>query len=306
MPNNPSIEEHLKNLPPSIQALFNAKDWEHATEAVATEYLLNPDQTAGLKTEVAMTLIGLTDPRDLAKNLAENMDLAADLAEEITISISHQVLPPFIDALAEIKTTATPKTDTSADIRTKFSRITSRFSADQMVERFAALSPKVQGIIMGNDIGATIGPIAQKYDLHVDQAGILAEVAILVILGLIRTTEFINEVEHRLVLPRTKATDIAYEIDQKLFKPIRDDLRNAGQPSTASQTPIAQTAAPQQSINPAPEANVIHPHPAQKAYYGSVPPQFAAPAPAPAAPTPEPASTQTSAPKIDPYREPTQ
>ena len=142
-------------------------------------------------------------------------------------------------------------------------------------------------------------------------------------LGLIKTTDFIAELEKALGVSKIKAGDIAYEIDQKLFKSIRDALKQNLQEKPVVVAPNPVAAAPvTPTTKPAEEGFIIQQHPASRPYYGSAP-QVGSTKPAPA-PAPSLAVTTSSkitdqklttvvvAPKqetvvkpaIDPYREP--
>lgn len=296
------IGEQLKTLPPKVRELIGTEAWSQTTSSIAGQYLLNAEQKEDLKTEVLLTIIGLEDPLDLIKNITDHVGVSPEEADQISTAISHRVLGPILDVWQEEKTVAAEAGEQIAVTTGKLEQIAehSRFKIADLNRQFATLPKNIQAIIMGGEIGAAVGPLANKYDLRIDQAGILAEIVTLVMMGLIKTTEFIAEIENQVGLTKTRSADLAYEIDQKLFKPIRNDLRAATEaakeqvipPKPISVTPIA------------PEPHIIHPHPAQKAYYGSVPPQFTAPTqPTTQAPS-QPTLPQNPTPKIDPYREP--
>ncbi len=303
MDNNQIITEQLKTLPPNVRQLVAVGGWAKTTDSIADQYYLEPEQKEKLKTEVMLTIIGLADANDLTKNITANIDLPTDLAEEITGAISRQVLTPLLEAWDEAAATMPTPVDPLTEAKNKFTKIANhngRFPVDLLTKRFEALPKNVQDLVIGNEIAKVITPLSVKYDLHIDQGGILAEIAILVMLGLIKTTDFIAELENGLGITRTKAGDIAYEVDQKLFKPIREDLKKA-----------VEVKEEKTAIN-APD-DIIHPHPAQKAYYGSAP-QITPTSPATASskiteqklnqvvhsPKQDVAVTRT----IDPYREP--
>lgn len=63
-----------------------------------------------------------------------------------------------------------------------------------------------------------------KYGLHIDQVGELsAEVGMLMI-GAIHPQEFIGKVEAGLRIPRETAAQIAAEVNEKIFRPVRESL----------------------------------------------------------------------------------
>lgn len=307
------IAEQLKNMPETVRQVIATGTWAKTTESIGDQYYLDVDQKAKLKSEVMLAVIGLEDARELTKNITANVGIATDLAEEITGSVSRQVLAPLVDAWEEAAAKTPAPIDPLTEAKNRFAKIASRgrFPADILIKRFEMLPKNVQGLVIGNEIAKIITPLSVKYDLHIDQGGILAEISILVMLGLVKTTDFITELEKGLGVTRIKAGDIAYEVDQKLFKPIREDLKKAAEAKEA--TPVAPLVNPPTPTETGDSSNIIHPHPAQKPYYGSAP-----------AITPAQAKTESAAitdqkltsvvnmPKqdvtvkrtIDPYREP--
>lgn len=326
------IAEQLTTLPDNIRELIATGLWAKTTESIADQYYLDAEQKTKLKNEVMLAIIGLEDTRELTKNITDNVGLNTDLAEEITSSISRQVLGPLVDAWEEAAANAPAPVDPLTEAKAKFAKIASkgRFPADLLIKRFEMLPKNVQSLVIGNEIAKIISPLAAKYDLHIDQSGMLAETSILVMLGLVKTTDFISELERSLGLTKIKAGDLAYEVDQKLFKPIREDLKRVAEVKSAEPTATSASSSNSTTSGPSttnPDANIIHPHPAQRAYYGSVPLNVVAPSTQPTPTQPKldtPAPTQPStiteqklntvvtAPKqdvtvqrtIDPYREP--
>lgn len=303
------IEEQLKALPKPIRDQLATGAWANNTEAIAKQYYLDTEQTDKLKNEVILTLIGLEDTRDLNKNISENVGVNTDLAQEITNSVSREILGPLVDIWEEIEATAPKPVDPLVQAESKFTKIAEsrRFKKEEMLARFKTLPKNVQSLITGNDIAQVITPLAQKYDLHIDQGGVLAELATLVMLGLIKTTDFIKEIENSLGLTKVKSGDIAYEIDQTLFKPIREDLKKAAH-TEPTKAPTAQPA----NQTPNHTEDIIHPHPAQTNYYGSVPASAFSPKTEPSKITEQKLNSIVTSPKkdvtvqrtIDPYREP--
>lgn len=301
------------SLPPEVKQIIDEGDWVKTASNIAERYFLDSEQAIKLKNEVAFVLLEIEDSANLTKNVTDNVGTSTDTAEQIAENIKRQILAPINDAIQKAAANALIPVDPLTEAKNKFARIASkgRFPADMLIKRFETLPANVQALVIGNEIAKTITPISVKYDLHIDQGGVLAEIAILVMLGLVKTTDFIAELERGLGITKIKAGDIAYEIDQKLFKPIREDLKKTAEAKTAE--PVAPLISTQSPL-PTDSSDIIHPHPAQKPYYGSAP-NIVAPTQAKTETstiTDQKLSTVVTAPKqtvevkrtIDPYREP--
>lgn len=66
--------------------------------------------------------------------------------------------------------------------------------------------------------------IEKKYNLHVDQAGELANEALLLTVGATPPQKFIENIRVRMKIPPDVAKQIGAEVNEKIFRPIRKSL----------------------------------------------------------------------------------
>lgn len=177
-------------------------------------------------------------------------------------------------------------------------------SAQQIEKRLAELPSDVQAAVLSVEWEQKVRAVAQKHGLHIDQTGILGDITLMAMLGMLDLAEYPQQVARDLALPADKAAAVASDINNDVFTPIRESLKSfTSRPKEAPAAPI--TAMPNPTIPatpelpPIPEAKPLPKPdlaPAEKlleAKTVSVPPAN----PATAAPQPKPYTA-------DPYREP--
>ncbi len=128
-------------------------------------------------------------------------------------------------------------------------------SAPHLKARFGTLPPEIRDIMSSIDSIKMIESISKKYSLHIDQIGELADETWLVMLGVTKTSDFIGKLSLRLKIDRSKAGQIATDINDQLFLKIRDSLKKVHEEKLAPETSekkVSQNPAP-----PLPEKNEI-------------------------------------------------
>ncbi|PIP87452.1 hypothetical protein COW81_00260 [Candidatus Campbellbacteria bacterium CG22_combo_CG10-13_8_21_14_all_36_13] len=94
----------------------------------------------------------------------------------------------------------------------------------ELQEIIEKLPPKVQEILYSDEYFAKFKSITNKFDLNVEQSGILMEELVYVMAGLTHPDDFIGEIQKELGLDTAKASEIGVEIDNVILKSIRADL----------------------------------------------------------------------------------
>jgi flagellar hook-length control protein FliK len=96
----------------------------------------------------------------------------------------------------------------------------------QMIkERFDALPESIQELIISSNYQDIIIEIGKKYQLNVEQLGLLEQETTLVMMGLTPTKDFETELTRELKIDNTKGNQIVTEINEKIFLTIRDLLK---------------------------------------------------------------------------------
>lgn len=92
------------------------------------------------------------------------------------------------------------------------------------MERFESLPDDLKTALTSEEVDASIQGVAKKHFLHIDQTGELADETGLVMLGLTKTDEYINNLKERLGVQQQKAAEIAKDIDENVLRPIKTSL----------------------------------------------------------------------------------
>lgn len=100
------------------------------------------------------------------------------------------------------------------------------FADEKLLALYAALPDNLKEAIFSVNVADKIMKAGQKYGLNIEQIGTLAEATGLVMLGALHPRSYIQKLEETLGIERTKAIDIAKEINHEVFFPIREALKN--------------------------------------------------------------------------------
>ncbi|OGI92725.1 hypothetical protein A2933_00710 [Candidatus Nomurabacteria bacterium RIFCSPLOWO2_01_FULL_46_18] len=92
-------------------------------------------------------------------------------------------------------------------------------------ERFEALPESIQEIILSSHYQEDLIEISKKYNLNVEQMGILERETTMVMMGLINPNNFEMELTKELGFEKEKGHLIVNDINEKIFLKIRDLLK---------------------------------------------------------------------------------
>ncbi|MCX6751257.1 MAG: hypothetical protein NT161_00605 [Candidatus Nomurabacteria bacterium] len=92
-------------------------------------------------------------------------------------------------------------------------------------ERFNALPESIQELILSSNYQDILVEIGKKYQLNVEQLGMLEQETTLVMMGLTPTKDFETELTRELGIDKMKGNQIVTEINEKIFLTIRDLLK---------------------------------------------------------------------------------
>ena len=96
---------------------------------------------------------------------------------------------------------------------------------EQINSAFENAPDKIKEAIMSMQSFTTLKTISSKYLLSDDQASDLADETSLLLLGFTNPKDFISHLSSRLNLPAGKTGPMAQEINEFLFRPVRNELR---------------------------------------------------------------------------------
>jgi hypothetical protein len=89
------IKARMAELPQPVQDAINSADVTKRLRELATTHQLHLDQWDVLENEVRMTLLGVKDSGDLAKNIQSEVGVRPEVAEALADDISRVVFEPI-------------------------------------------------------------------------------------------------------------------------------------------------------------------------------------------------------------------
>lgn len=99
------------------------------------------------------------------------------------------------------------------------------YTPEQLRDIYRLVPEDIQEAIFSIDTTEKIQTIGKKYNLHIDQVGSLAHQVGLLMLGITKPNHFINEIALDMHITPQKASEVAQEVNEQIFKPIRESLK---------------------------------------------------------------------------------
>lgn len=110
-------------------------------------------------------------------------------------------------------------------------------SDPKVIEQFKNLPKKLKDTLFSEDTTEAVFAIGKENNLTVYQMGELADETGLIILGITRPEDYAKNVAQKLGTDPTATNKIVQSINQKIFDPIREDLRALHRVETSPQPP---------------------------------------------------------------------
>jgi len=99
------------------------------------------------------------------------------------------------------------------------------YTDQQISQMYDSLPEDLKDSIFSVDTTSVVNEIGRKYGLAIDKIGDLANETGMVMLGVTHPNEFIGNLADRLEVDKEKARAIAQEINEQIFKKVRESLR---------------------------------------------------------------------------------
>lgn len=103
-----SIKEVMQTLPPPIRNYLAQGKYTTVAKGLMVKYRLHIDQTAIVEREIMLLLMGIEDPAEFAKTLAEEAKLDQQTVNSIVQDVNAQIFVPLRDEMRK-GPTATPQ-----------------------------------------------------------------------------------------------------------------------------------------------------------------------------------------------------
>ena len=99
------------------------------------------------------------------------------------------------------------------------------FTEEQIAQMYDNLPEDLKDVIFGLEMNEIVEKIGRENQLNIEQIGDLANETGMVMLGVTHPNEFIGNLTERLEVDKEKARAIAQEINEQVFKKVRESLR---------------------------------------------------------------------------------
>ncbi|KKT20812.1 MAG: hypothetical protein UW04_C0020G0003 [Parcubacteria group bacterium GW2011_GWB1_43_8] len=99
------------------------------------------------------------------------------------------------------------------------------FTEEQIAQMYDNLPEDLKDAIFGLEMNEIVEKIGRENQLNIEQIGDLANETGMVMLGVTHPNEFIGNLADRLEVDKEKARAIAQEINEQIFKKVRDSIR---------------------------------------------------------------------------------
>jgi hypothetical protein len=109
-------------------------------------------------------------------------------------------------------------------------------------EQIARLPDDVRQAIISVDYKAKLQEITKRQKLLIDQAGKLEMETTLVMIGLEPLSDYMDNLQREMELPPVRAKEVAMDVDENIFKPIRVSLQKMNEGTIEERAPAKTIA----------------------------------------------------------------
>lgn len=96
------------------------------------------------------------------------------------------------------------------------------------------ISNEIKKTVFSSKLSDTIIKIGKDFDLHIDQTGELGAEIRDILLGINKSTDFINHIMDRLEIKKDLANQIATEVNKEIFSAIKSNLQSQAEENNPS------------------------------------------------------------------------
>lgn len=96
---------------------------------------------------------------------------------------------------------------------------------DVFEDEYDSLPENIKEVLSSPEAMDALEGLGKKFNIHLDQLDDLFEEVGFILLGISRPVDFVDNLQKRLGLPREQINAIAREVNEKIFEPIRESLK---------------------------------------------------------------------------------
>jgi hypothetical protein len=141
---NAKLAERFKALPKVVRDAITSADVQKHLRELANTHKLHLDQWQVLENEVMLTLLGFQETSELADNLKSDLDISADVAQELADDVSRVVFAPIRAELEHLLAHPDAQPATVSDVETARSEVLNQNTSHPITP---AITPSTSTII---------------------------------------------------------------------------------------------------------------------------------------------------------------
>ena len=135
------------------------------------------------------------------------------------------------------------------------------YTKEQLKERYLNLPEELKEAMASDEFLDSIINVGNKYKLHIDQRGVLANEIGLVFLGVVDMEQLLTDIQEKLNISLDEAGEIVKDINTMIFFPIRKLLQQISEGDTTAKyqtekVPMVENFSPIGNVS---GANIIKP-----------------------------------------------
>ena len=178
---------------------------------------------------------------------------------------------------------------------------------EDLKQALKELPPPLRAYVLARKYTPVVKSLMTKYLLHIDQAAILEREVILLLLAIVTTEDFAAALKTEASIPDETIRNILIDLNDQIFVPLRDEMRNpkntsapAPRPNasmTSAPRPVSQSGAPSspRPLTPPQPPRTMPTQPPKEIIFNPQP-RPVQPAPAPAAVSSRPVQSTSPTP----------
>src|SRR3989338_4771438 len=206
-----TIQEEVIKLPKEAQEAINFLDWIKIAEEIGKKYLLNEEEINNFQLETLLVLIGVVDPEFYAINIENQVGTTKDSANKMADEAFEKIFKPIGEKIEEnIKKHMADNTIDLLEIKIEKAK--------------RELPLETVNAINAVDWKAVILGLREKKGYTFEQLGDLELETELALCGLTAPENYPRELENRMGISRGVADELTNEMNNLVFKKIREEL----------------------------------------------------------------------------------
>lgn len=215
------IEKATRNLSREMLEAISSSRISNKAREIGERYGLNENQLNELSDTTTDLALGLIPKKEFSNTLMGLLAITDTVATALSLDIDREI----------------------------FQKIN---SVSFKQKQYESLPSDVQEAIISVGVANKLTALTAKYKLHLDKAEELSDETSLVMLGITGPSDYMKNLQRRLELPEDLARDLVADVNEQIFKPIRESLKQIHGMTNDPRLTTNDLNPKPQTLNPAP------------------------------------------------------